>query len=351
MKLLWKEKAFLIIGFFLTIGNFFIFCEKVFSQVEIPTIVALSVCGDGEVTGYEVCDGTDFAGKNCGTYGYNRGTLLCLNDCSSISTENCWFEKTGGGYGPGGGVPGGSYTPPGQTKLVVYGKAYPDTEVNILKDGKTIAKVNTDSQANFSYQTTDITPGVQSLSFWAQDKFGLKSILFTLTFEVLPNVVTTVRGAYLPPTISLEKNVVKKGEILNIFGQTIPDTNILLFVASPKEIKKELKANEKGEWKDPFDTTSLEDESMHTAKSQFKGIFEGATVVSSYSKFVTFYVGRGKPGEICPGADLNQDGKVNLTDFSILMYYWGTDNKCADQNKNGKVDFPDFSIMMYYWTG
>jgi hypothetical protein len=33
------------------------------------------------------------------------------------------------------------------------------------------------------------------------------------------------------------------------------------------------------------------------------------------------------------------------------MYYWGTDNECADQNQNGIVDLVDFSIMMYYWTG
>jgi len=42
---------------------------------------------------------------------------------------------------------------------------------------------------------------------------------------------------------------------------------------------------------------------------------------------------------------------VNITDFSILLYWWGTDNACADQNHNGTVDLIDFSIMMYYWTG
>ena len=53
----------------------------------------------------------------------------------------------------------------------------------------------------------------------------------------------------------------------------------------------------------------------------------------------------------CAEADLNHDGRVNLTDFSILLFHWGTDNECADQNQNGIVDLVDFSIMMYYWTG
>ncbi|MCD4762343.1 hypothetical protein K8R32_05300, partial [bacterium] len=53
----------------------------------------------------------------------------------------------------------------------------------------------------------------------------------------------------------------------------------------------------------------------------------------------------------CQGADLNKDGRVNITDFSILLYYWSTDDACADQNSDGNVDLTDFSIMMFYWTG
>ena len=53
----------------------------------------------------------------------------------------------------------------------------------------------------------------------------------------------------------------------------------------------------------------------------------------------------------CKGADLNHDGKVNLIDFSILLFYWGTNNACADQNHDGKVNLTDFSILLYNWTG
>jgi hypothetical protein len=47
--------------------------------------------------------------------------------------------------------------------------------------------------------------GFNSLSVCADDKFGLRSILYTLTFKVMPNAITTVRGAHLPPTIGTEK--------------------------------------------------------------------------------------------------------------------------------------------------
>src|SRR5690606_10010727 len=44
-------------------------------------------CGDGVRGGGEQCDGTDFGGASCGSYGYAMGDLLC-QQCS-ISTAGC----------------------------------------------------------------------------------------------------------------------------------------------------------------------------------------------------------------------------------------------------------------------
>jgi len=39
-------------------------------------------------------------------------------------------------------------------------------------------------------------------------------------------------------------------------------------------------------------------------------------------------------------------------DFSILLYNWGIPkNPTADLNGDGRVNLTDFSIMLYYWTG
>ena len=52
-------------------------------------------------------------------------------------------------------------------------------------------------------------------------------------------------------------------------------------------------------------------------------------------------------------ADLNCDGKVNMIDFSILLYFWGTkppySNPFVDMRHTGKIDARDFSIMLYEW--
>jgi hypothetical protein len=48
-------------------------------------------CGDGAIEGNEVCDGDNFAGKTCqNPYGYDGGSLDCVNNCTSISTANCF---------------------------------------------------------------------------------------------------------------------------------------------------------------------------------------------------------------------------------------------------------------------
>ena len=52
----------------------------------------------------------------------------------------------------------------------------------------------------------------------------------------------------------------------------------------------------------------------------------------------------------CRRSDLNCDGHVNLTDFSILMYWWKTAGPVGDINLDGTVGLIDFSIMLYDWT-
>ena len=54
----------------------------------------------------------------------------------------------------------------------------------------------------------------------------------------------------------------------------------------------------------------------------------------------------------CGIVDFNCDGRVNLIDFSILLYNWGTptDTK-TDLSEDGKVNITDFSIMLFWWTG
>ena len=48
--------------------------------------------------------------------------------------------------------------------------------------------------------------------------------------------------------------------------------------------------------------------------------------------------------------DCNNDGTVNIFDFSILLSNWGKPNPSCDFNNDGKADIFDFSILLSNWS-
>ena len=48
-------------------------------------------------------------------------------------------------------------------------------------------------------------------------------------------------------------------------------------------------------------------------------------------------------------ADLNQDGKVDAADLSVMMSEWGANPSFADLNRDGKVDAEDMAILLQTW--
>lgn len=342
----------------------------------VTTTVEISVCGDGISGGKEICDYG--AGNNLGGYSTSTANRTCMPNCLSYGpycgdailqptqgeecddgnntsgdrcTDFCRVESLPiGGGGGGGYYTPGSPTLPAETRVTIYGKAYPNSNVNILKDGGTLGIVRADAKADFYFTTTSIPPGVTTLGFWAEDETGLKSIAFTTTLTVVANAATTITGIFIPPTISIDKRRVRQGEILNISGQTAPTVKVTTHVNSNEEILKTVVSDTGGKWKVPFDTTPLENEDFHTTKAAFETTLGGNIAKSAFSQSLTFYVG-GRDVGARASCDLNGDGRVNLLDFSIMLFYWNTRGPVGDLNNDGRVNLIDFSILLSCWTG
>ncbi|MEX0887807.1 MAG: dockerin type I domain-containing protein, partial [Patescibacteria group bacterium] len=47
--------------------------------------------------------------------------------------------------------------------------------------------------------------------------------------------------------------------------------------------------------------------------------------------------------------DYNSDGWVDLTDFSIQLFYWNQYNPAHDLSGDGYVNLTDFSILLFHW--
>jgi len=245
--------------------------------------------------------------------------------------------------GNGGGGPS-----PRITKVIFKGRAYPLAFLTILRNGDVAATFFAEESGLFERELTGIAGGIYNFSIWAEDTKGRKSVTLSFTVSVISGMTTTISGIFISPTISLTPTQVEKGGKVNIFGQVFPQSQVNIFISS-KELVKEVVATPEGDWNFELDTTPLEI-AEHYAKAQ--ALYrEGEQ--SAFSQSLSFLVLK-KGALICQGADLNFDGKVNIVDFSILLYFWWQtkpQNICADINFDGIVNIIDFSIMMYYWTG
>lgn len=340
------------------------------------TTLSISICGDTLINDGEDCDvpgetgvySTTIVGRQCNTdclYGPYCGdgilqTLhgevcddannaegdFCAADCSR-ETADSGGGSTGGGGSSGSG---GRETPIGDTQVNITGKAFPNATVNILIDGVSVGTVRTNTRGEFVFSVgTD--PGTSSFSFWAMDAEGTRSLTVNTTFDVTQGAVTNLSGIMVPPTLRASAVTVNPGDPITLSGQTIPNAQVDISIDNGKKTLSAT-ADAVGAWSTQFDTKSVSIDT-HTVKARFVSGAGALKVESPYGTVLSLFVG--VAGKATSNADLNRDGKVNLIDFSILVFWWGTpggnSNPPADINQNGKVGLEDFSILLFNWTG
>lgn len=261
---------------------------------------------------------------------------------SSITITVTVPEKGGSGGGGGGIVP---FPQPGPAKVIFRGMAYPGAHITILKNGKVAGTTEALNTGNFEHTITGLASGLWSFGFFAEDTEGRKSVTVSFSTNILGGADTIISGIFISPTISLSGSAVKKGNTIDIYGQAYPASDVNIFVASPVVYNKKTVAAENGKWQYVFNTGGLEF-GNHTTRAK---AITSTGDQSPFSEEMVFRVTEG-----CRGADLNFDDKINLIDFSILLYFWNQtspSNICSDINGDGKVNLIDFSIMMYWWNG
>ncbi len=290
------------------------------------------------------------------------------------SNDDTGDENEPGVPGPGGGGSGGGggggfgheegrgtgnllpYPPLPQLPGVAFsGWAYPLSQVYILKDGEQQGAVSANSAAEFGSFLPDLAQGIYTFGIFAEDSDKRRSTTLSTTFWIDEGTQTVVSGLILPPTIELNKSSFTSGEAIEVFGQSAPGAAVEIWLypkstAVPPESginKSTSVANESGKWSKVISSTGLASGSYYIkAKTAIPDAGE-----SDFGIVLNLSVGGVVEETTCGGADLNGDGRVNITDFSILLYWWNSGNQCADQNQDGAVNLTDFSIMMFYWTG
>ncbi len=241
-------------------------------------------------------------------------------------------------------------TPP-ETAVVFRGIAYPSSTVTVKRAEQTLVEVPADPAARFDIRLGNQAAGTATYTIFATDTQGRVGRSMSFELMITEGAVVTITGVFLGPTIQIDKTSLELGDTVTLLGATAPLSEVTVFIASGVEKTFSTNADADGLWTSQIlaDDVGVGDHNAHSKAVTPIG------EVSDFSETVSFSV-TAAPPDACDGknrADLNCDGQVNLTDFSILMFYWQQRNPAnarADINADGIVNLTDFSILLFNWT-
>jgi hypothetical protein len=327
---------------------------------------------DYEIRFYVAAPGSEGTGGGTGDGGgAGDDTGVGTGDVPGSGNNSGGNDGPGSGGGSGGGGGGGGGSSSGQINtllntgesgiypfedqippnVTIKGLAYSNSQVYILKDGILNKTITADSAGKFTADIGGLKEGVYTFNIWALDSDNRKSITKSTTFWIKENT-KTMTEIFLPPTIEINRNTLKLGDILTVYGQSLPSSKVQVwFDTSLKNlVKKETQSAVNGKWSLDFNTGELKANGNYYVRARTLDAVKG---YSDFSANLNFGIGQAPSGPLntCQRADINKDTKVNLIDFSILLYNWGKSTESADINLDGKINLVDFSLMMYCWTG
>lgn len=264
--------------------------------------------------------------------------------------------SSGGGSSSGGGGGFESSDAPyrsGDATVIINGFAFPFSDITTLVDGQIAEVGSADSNGRFSVTLEEIARGVYTFGVYATDDNNVKSTTFSTSFSVQGARTSNLSNVNIMPTVVVEPDPVDIGAIATISGFSIPDATVTiqnLNDAQSSSLKTfTTDSDSEGRWSVEVDTTAF---SQGTYKTRAKAE-QTSGAETNFSDYT--YYGVGQQADVQINADLNRDGSVNLIDFSILLFWWGSDGGAsdppADINRDGNVSLTDFSIMLFNWTG
>jgi hypothetical protein len=235
----------------------------------------------------------------------------------------------------------------------VSGYTSPYAFVTMTENGTSIGTTAANQQGDFQISVNGLVPGNHSFLISSTDQLNRPTSQASLDLYLPSSSVLMASGIILSPSISLDKASINPGDTLTISGAAVPSSTVNIFTESPLRTYTTT-SDITGNWSYTLPSTETRNYLPGEYRA-YTNVQDGVGDQSITSPTLNFTVltppDNNNPLPACniSHGDLNCDGKVNLTDFSILLYYWHTNQHRADINNDGIVNLTDFSIMMYYF--
>ncbi|OGY23216.1 MAG: hypothetical protein A2172_02445 [Candidatus Woykebacteria bacterium RBG_13_40_15] len=223
------------------------------------------------------------------------------------------------------------------TTVTLSGRAPASSTITIREDGSVVATTVTSVAGTF-IRTITSTSGLHNYSLTLVDTAGRSTPATNFNNITLPaHGDTPISNILMPPTIALSKNTIYKGDSTLIYGQASSGSTVHVILNGSQKFSGVVSGSS---WQFTLSSGyNFGNNSIYAYLTR-----------AGYANSVNSYTLNLKVNN-CRRSDLNCDGFVNLTDFSILLYHWGTNHAIGDINGDGTVGLIDFSIMMFDWTG
>ncbi len=264
---------------------------------------------------------------------------------SNVPSEATTVTNGSGGQ-PSISTPTGGGVAP--TRVLFSGKAFPRSEVEVLfRDDVSdvyrnvpLSTYNISSSGEFNISYTAFLTGRYFFSIRAIDKMGQKtgSMSFNVDFNSEKSLVA--RDILFPPTINFGNGIFTLDKNIKIFGYSTAGSAVKIEVGDI--IKEETKANNNGYYEFILNPSNLGagDFQVRVGQTNKEGKDSGFSFPRSFRVSSLSF----------PKADFNKDNSINVVDWSMFLFRWGSKEKSLrreiDLDGNGKIDIIDFSIFL-----
>lgn len=223
------------------------------------------------------------------------------------------------------------------------GEASPGALVTFLRNGAVIGTQVAGADSSFDNTFTNQDLGSASFSIYDTDTFGRISDTVSNTAIILPTFTTTLSGYLLPTTFQITIDPLKRPQTQIIRGTTRQDSTVTVFWSGTKysdSFTSQTTSDSAGNW------SATPGQTLHLNSYATSAVVQSPSSNQSPQTTPANF-------NVILSADLNNDTRVNLTDFSILMFYYlqNNINKPADINDDSRTNLTDLSIMLFYWSG
>lgn len=222
---------------------------------------------------------------------------------------------------------------------VTFSGVAPASSTVTFKDNGTVAGTGiTNGSGQFNKTIISSQGGPHEFTIFYTDTAGRTTPNTTFSGYNLPfHIDTPISDIHLPPTIEVSRSSLITGETISIFGQAAPGSTIHVIINGNEVFNGVVSGG--SDWQ--YNTNSNYTVGQNGV---YAFLTKSGLSNSVNSSTLNFNVTN------CRRSDFNCDGQVNLTDFSILLYWWDSNHTETDTNGDGITGLIDFSIMLFDWT-